>query len=163
MEYKILSRDRMLLVGLACDVMLADVQEKGTTIKLSEQFMSRRSEINRVINTREVFGVSTDPENYNQATDPFEYFIGVEVSSIAEIPDGMVYREIPSNEYVVFTFEGPIERAGQVHDYLYATWLRNHDYHLSGLYNIEVYNEGFKGAFAEESITDIYFPIRKNA
>ena len=163
MEYKLVRKDSMLLVGLACDVTLADVQQKGTTIQLSEQFMSRKSEIKSVINAREVFGVSTDPEDYNPDTDLFEYFIGVEVSSIADIPKDMVYREVPSNEYVVFTFEGPAERAGQVHNYLYTNWLPNHEYQLAGLYNIEVYDERFKGPYAEESITDIYFPVKKKS
>ncbi|WP_123040554.1 GyrI-like domain-containing protein [Cohnella candidum] len=160
MEFKIINKERKLLIGLACDVTLAEVQDR-VTINLAEQFMSRRSEIKNVINTREVFGVSTDPEDYNPDTDQFEFFIGVEVNSLTEIPKDMVCKEIPSNEYVVFAFEGPAENAGRVHNYLYTEWLRKNEYQLSGLYNIEVYDERFKGPFSEESVTDIYFPIKK--
>jgi AraC family transcriptional regulator len=161
MEAKIIRREGMLLVGMACDVTLEDVQTKRMTINLAEQFMARKSEINHVINTREVFGLSTDPENYDPETDKFEYFIGVEVSSSKELPKDMVYREVPKNEYIVFTFKGSFENAGQVHNYLYTKWLQNNDYKLSDLYNIEIYDERFKGPESEESITDIYFPIEK--
>lgn len=160
MNFKIINKDRKLLVGLACNVTLAEVQDRAT-INLAERFMSRKSEIKNVINTKEVFGVSTDPMDYNQDTDQFEYFIGVEVNSLAEIPEDMIYKEIPSNEYVVFTFEGPAENAGRVHNYLYTEWLQKNEYQLSELYNIEIYDERFKGPFSEESVTDIYFPIKK--
>ncbi|MBD3922158.1 AraC family transcriptional regulator [Paenibacillus sp. PR3] len=160
MESKIVHRDGLLLAGLAANVTLGDV-EAGTAIRLGEQFLARRSEINNVINSREHFGLSTDPDNYNPETDKFEFFIGVEVSSIDNLPDGMVYREVPKNDYVVFTFEGPADNAGRVHHYLYSTWLNNNDYQLAAPLNIEVYDERFKGPAAAESVTDIYFPICK--
>ncbi|AOZ90796.1 GyrI-like domain-containing protein [Paenibacillus crassostreae] len=160
MEAKMIQRQGMLLVGMACDVTLKDVQ-KRVTINLAEHFMARKSEINNVINTREVFGLSTDPEDYNPDSDKFEYFIGIEVSSITEMPLDMVYREVPKNEYIVFTFKGPAENAGKVHNYLYTTWLKRNEYRLSGLFNIEVYDERFKGPEVEDSYTDIYFPIVK--
>jgi len=159
-DNRIIQRDGLLLAGLAANVKLGEV-EAGLTIRLGEQFIARRSEIKNEINSREVFGLSTDPDNYNPETDKFDFFIGVEVSSIDNLPDGMVYREVPSNEYVVFTFEGPAENAGSVHHYLYSTWLRNNDYRLAGPYNIEVYDERNKGPKAADSVTDIYFPIVK--
>ena len=161
MEFKIINKEQKLLVGLACDVTLTEVKEKKMTIKLAELFMERKSEIINIINTKELFGLSTDPENYNPDTDKFEYFIGVEVESITEIPKDMVYREIPNSDYVVFTFEGPADNAGQVHDYLYTNWIQNNEYELSGLFNVEVYDERSQGPFSNESVTDIYFPIKK--
>ncbi|GMK41295.1 hypothetical protein PCCS19_43510 [Paenibacillus sp. CCS19] len=160
MESKIMQRDGLLLAGLAVNVTLGDV-ESGLTIRLGEQFLARRHEIRNEINAREVFGLSTDPDDYNPETDPFEFFIGVEVSSVDNLPDGMVYREVPKNEYVIFSFEGPAENAGPVHHYLYSTWLNNNDYKLASPYNIEVYDERNKGPKAVESVTDIYFPVVK--
>lgn len=160
MESKIIQRDGLLLAGLAANVTLGDV-EAGLTIRLGELFNARRSEINNEINAREHFGLSTDPDNYNPETDTFEFFIGVEVSSTDNLPDGMVYREVPKSEYVVFTFEGPADNAGPVHHYLYSTWLNNNEYQLASPYNIEVYDERFKGPHAAESVTDIYFPVCK--
>ncbi|WP_018759389.1 hypothetical protein [Paenibacillus terrigena] len=41
MESKMIQRQGMLLVGMACDVTLEDVQ-KRVTINLAEQFMARK-------------------------------------------------------------------------------------------------------------------------
>ena len=90
--------------------------------------MNRRAEIINSINGKEVLGSSTDPEDYHPETDQFEFFIGVEVSSNENIPDGMVYRELPANTYALFTFKGAADNAGAVHAYLYSTWLKQNPF-----------------------------------
>lgn len=161
MEYIIIEKPEMKLVGLATKVTLNDVLEKKTTLKVASNFQERKNEIKYCMNKKEVFGISTDPEGYNPKTDQFEYFIGIEVSKKEDIPDGMVYREIPANTYVVFTFKGAFENVGAVHNYLYSFWLKQSGYELAGLYNIEIYDERNYGPESEESITDICFPVRK--
>ncbi|WP_308639827.1 GyrI-like domain-containing protein [Paenibacillus silvisoli] len=161
MQAQLIDKPSMKCIGLAVDVTLYDVQQMKTTIKLAAEFLARRSEVVNAVNEREMFGLSTDPEDYDPETDPFEFFIGVEVSSDEQLPDGMVYREIPSNTYAVFTFKGPAENAGAVHAYLYSTWLRASGYELAGLYNIEIYDERNHGPESEDSITDICFPVRQ--
>lgn len=162
MDYRVLQGREMLLVGMACEVTLGDVENRAT-ICLSEQFMARKNEILNGTKATTVYGLSTDPENYNPESDKFEYFIGVEVSESGIVPEGMVARIVPGHEHVVFTFNGPSENAGKVHYYLYSTWLPTSQYELADLYNYEVYDERSKGPDAEDSITDIYFPIRKKA
>lgn len=136
MEAVIVDKQLIKLIGLATNVTLYDVQQNKTTLKLGSNFLERRAEIKNCINEREVFGLSTDPEHYNPETDSFEFFMGIEVSSNENLPEGMVVREIPASTYVVFTFKGPFENAGNVHAYLYSTWLKQSGYELSGLYNI---------------------------
>ncbi len=75
----------------------------------------------------------------------------------------MVVREIPANTYVLFTFNGPFANAGAVHAYLYSTWLKDSEYELAGLYNIEIYDERSHGPESDDSITDICFPVRKRS
>src|SRR5690606_19664699 len=137
----IIEKPSMILIGLATNVTLFNVQHNRTTINLAANFLERKAEVVNCINKREVFGISTDPENYNPDTDPFEFFIGVEVSTTENIPNEMVVRQIPASTYVVFSFKGPSENAGAVHDYLYSTWLKESGYELAGLYNIEIYDE----------------------
>ncbi|MCY9667989.1 GyrI-like domain-containing protein [Paenibacillus alginolyticus] len=161
MESLIIEKPAMILAGLSTKVTLNDVLSNKTTLKVASNFLERRAEIKNCINEREVFGLSTDPEDYNPETDQFEYFIGIEVSANDGIPDGMDYREIPANTYVLFTFKGPFENAGAVHNYLYSTWLKQSGYELSGLFNIEIYDERNHGPESEESLTDICFPVRK--
>ncbi|MCC3373735.1 GyrI-like domain-containing protein [Cohnella sp. REN36] len=161
MESTIIQKPAMRLVGLATKVTLYDVQQNRTTLKLSAEFMERKAEVINCINEREVFGLCTDPEEYDPETDPFEFFIGVEVSSNGDIPKGMVVREIPAHTYVLFTFKGSFENAGAVHAYLYSTWLKQSGYELAGSYNIEIYDERNHGPESEDSVTDICFPVRK--
>ena len=120
MEAVILDKPAMKLIGLTAIVTLYDVQHNRTTINLASNFMDRRAEITNYINGKVVYGISTDPDDYNPETEPFEFLIGMEVSSNENIPDGMVYREIPANTYAIFTFKGPFDNAGAVHAYLYS-------------------------------------------
>lgn len=161
MEAVIVEKHVMKLMGLATKITLYDVQQNKTTLKLASSFLERRAEIINSVNENEVFGISTDPDDYDPETDQFEFFIGIEVSSNEDIPVGMVFREIPANTYVLFTFKGPFDNAGAVHAYLYSTWLKQSGYELSGLYNIEIYDERNHGPESDESFTDICFPVRK--
>ncbi|MEP6714699.1 MAG: effector binding domain-containing protein, partial [Terriglobia bacterium] len=50
----------------------------------------------------------TDYESDDQGA--YTFFIGVKVRSVADVPDGMVVRQIPPGPYAVFTSEaGPLE------------------------------------------------------
>src|SRR5687768_6490416 len=88
MEERIIQKPEITLVGLAINVTLREVVEEKPTYKLANTFIERKSEIISCRNTKEIYGVSTDPENYNLETDKFEFFIGVEVFSFEQIPDG---------------------------------------------------------------------------
>jgi AraC family transcriptional regulator len=72
----------------------------------------------------------------------------------------MVYRRVPANNYVAFSFKRPADNEGVVHAYLFSTWLKENEYELCATYNIEIYGDRFKGPESEESIKDIVFPIR---
>lgn len=160
MEARIIQKNAMLLVGLATNVTLKEVQENQPTYALAQTFRERRAEIPMCRNPQVVFGVSTDPEDYQPDTDIFEYFIGVEVSSLEPVPAGMVARALPANTYVMFTFTGTAEQAGAIHHYFYATWLMQHPYELCGRYNIEIYDERHHGPESAASVTELCFPIQ---
>lgn len=151
----------MMFVGLAINVTLQEVQESKPTYALAHMFMQRKAEVLAWSGNQVVFGISTDPENYDPDRDAFEYFIGVEISSPQQTPEGMLIREIPTNTYATFTFAGPAYHAGAVHSYFYSTWLRNNSYEWCGRYNIEIYDDRFQSPESEESVTDLCFPIRK--
>jgi len=85
MKATIIEKPSMTLIGLAANVTLYDVQQNRITHNLAANFMERRAEVKSCINESEVFGLSTDPEDYNPETDIFEFFIGVKVSSTADI------------------------------------------------------------------------------
>jgi AraC family transcriptional regulator len=163
MEALIVDMPMLRLIGMAVQVTLNDVQMNKTTVQLSSQFLKRKADISNGLNDRVMYGVSTDPENYSQDTDPFEFFIGIEVTSDEDIPVGMVYRELPANTYVLFTYQGHYYNAGAVHDYLYTRWLTDNGCELAGPYNIEIYDERNHGPESEDSLTDLCFPVRLRA
>src|SRR5690606_27344794 len=149
------------LIGQAMNITLDEVIKEKKPQLLASEFRKRITEISTALNELELWGVSTDPENYNQDIDHFEYFISVEVSSFDDVPEGMITKTLPANDYVVFTHRGLADNIGKVHDYLYTTWLENNDYVLNGLYNIEVYGERHKEEDPDNSEIEIYFPIKK--
>ncbi len=55
-----------------------------------------------------VLALYTDYEG--DYTKPFSYIVGCEVSSLDEIPEGMVGRVIPQSEYALFTTDGPFPK-----------------------------------------------------
>lgn len=161
MEPIIVKKPIMRFIGLAKNVRLG-----VAALIRPVDVLKRKAEITNCINEREVFGLFTDPEDYQPETDEFEFFMGVEVSSNENVPEGMVYREVPANTYARFTYQGSIERKGsKVHAYFYSTWLSENSWESAGLYNIEVYDERNKHLFTEgplkDTHEDIYFPIKQ--
>lgn len=161
MEYELIELPQLTFAGLAMNVMLADIGGPGRpTHALAAAFAARRSELGSAVLGGETFGLSTDPEPYDQDADPFEYFVGAEAADGSNLPDGIVCRTVPAGMYVKFTFRGTADGAGAVHDYLYRTWLQQQPYELRAPYNIEVYAEGHPGPESPDAVTDLLFPVR---
>ena len=74
----------------------------------------------------------------------FEYVAATEVENDEEIPEGMVYREIPDHTYLVFTHHGKLDKLGETYKYIYETWIpqSNHILHPSK-FDMEVYTDEF--------------------
>src|SRR5262245_20241332 len=62
-----------------------------------------------------------------------QYIAGVAVSSMAEVPAGMVARTIPAAKYAVFLHHGPINRIGETVRKIYREWLHASSYRHTGL------------------------------
>jgi predicted transcriptional regulator YdeE/DNA-binding transcriptional MerR regulator len=94
------------------------------------------------------------------AEGEFEYVAATEVKDDKNIPEGMVYREVPKYKYAVFTHHGKLDTLGETYDFIYNTWLP-----LSGLkvhpdhYDMELYDERFIFD-SDDSAFDIYIAIQ---
>lgn len=94
------------------------------------------------------------------AEGEFEYVAATEVSDDKNIPEGMVYREVPEYKYAVFTHHGKLDRLGETYEYIYNTWLPQ-----SGLkvhpdhYDMELYDQRFNPD-SDDSEFDIYIAIQ---
>ncbi len=90
----------------------------------------------------------------------FEYVACVEVPNNENIPDGMVYREVPAHKYAVFTHHGKLDNLHDTFDYIFSTGLPQAGLqaHPSG-FNMEVYKDDFKLG-ADDSKMYIYVSLQ---
>lgn len=156
MEPKVVVKDEFTVVGLTCSTTL----KENIIPALWEEFNSRVGEIKNRTSPNLYIGVSQF--SANPVDEVFTYMAGVPVESVDEIPEGMVCKTIPKQEYVVVTHKGKLDTLGNAFDYIYGTWLPKSGYELIEADDFEVYDdERFLGADNEESEVDIYIPIKK--
>ena len=78
------------------------------------------------------------------AKGEFEYIAAYEVDDDSNIPEGMVYREVPKYKYAVFTHHGMLDTLGQTYEYIYNTWLPQSDLKVHpDKFDMEVYDNDF--------------------
>ena len=87
-------------------------------------------------------------------TKPYSYLIGCEVSSLDNLPEGMIAIDIPAAQYAVFTAKGKLP------DAIGATWheIWNTDLNRTYLTDFEIYNE--KSANPENGEVEIFISIK---
>ena len=121
-------------------------------------FIARLNEPRR-INPQVSYGLCFS-EVENAQEGEFEYVAAVEVADDQAIPAGMVYREVPSHKYAVFTHHGKLEKLSETYQYIYNTWLPQSGMQLHpDKFDMEVYAEDFKLG-SDESKFYIYVAIQ---
>ncbi|AZO93721.1 hypothetical protein GM661_01100 [Iocasia frigidifontis] len=91
----------------------------------------------------------------------YEVFVGVLVEKIGYIPLNCVAKQLPASKYAVFTLKGN-EINSDWQNQIYNKWLPDSGYESPYNYNIQYYDERFKGMDQiKESAVDIYIPVRK--
>ena len=100
--------------------------------------------------------------------DTAKYMIGVEVSTLDNLPTGFIARRFDTCQYAVFDTTLGMETSGEFWKYFYKTWLNEqgleqpqaihtkNKYVSSKLPSFEVYDANFKD---ESSMIKIYAPI----
>jgi predicted transcriptional regulator YdeE/DNA-binding transcriptional MerR regulator len=90
----------------------------------------------------------------------FEYIAAAEVEHDQDIPEGMVYREVPAYKYAVFTHHGKLDKLHETYKYIYETWLPQSNLRLHpDKFDMELYDERFIPD-SEESAFDIYVALK---
>lgn len=85
---------------------------------------------------------------------------GHEVSSFDKLPAQMRAKSVPENEYSLFKYKGKIfQRPGALFHSTYREWLPNSGYTQSVPYDLERYDQRFKGPDSSESIFGILTSI----
>jgi predicted transcriptional regulator YdeE/DNA-binding transcriptional MerR regulator len=154
MEPKIITKPAFKAVGMS----YVGKNEGGEIPQMWGLFNQRDKEIPAVENSCAYGLCFSNPEG--AAEGEFEYVAAFEVADDQNIPEGMVYREVPKYKYAVFTHHGKLDKLGETYEYIYNTWLPQ-----SGLevhpskYDMEVYDERFIPD-SDDSAFDIYVAIK---
>lgn len=109
--------------------------------------------------TDKAFGIEFYTEEFHKEGKWF-YMACKEVANLTSIPEVMVGKRIPENQYAVFTCEG-LSNLKNTFQFAYREWLPGSNYVSAGCYDFELYDDRFKGADNPESVIDIYIPVKK--
>ncbi|MDD2331234.1 MAG: AraC family transcriptional regulator [Candidatus Cloacimonetes bacterium] len=91
---------------------------------------------------------------------PFYYLACREVSSITEIPEGMMSKELPAAEYAVFEHIGSLDTLDKTYKAIYDEWLADSGFKQTKDYDFELYDCRF--SFGDpKSIMEIWIPISR--
>ncbi len=139
MQPKIVNRPAFKVVGLS----YVGKNDHGEIGEMWGRFNQACGPIKR-INKDEAFGVCFNTAPGNARPGEFEYVAGFQVTDDKDVPAGMVYREVPSHKYAVFTHHGKLDTLHETYQYIYNTGLAQ-----AGLkphpdkYDMEVYDKDF--------------------
>ena len=157
MQPKIISKPSFTLVGLR----YYGKNEGGEIAQLWDQFNQRIAALgglpNEIGDAAIGLCIGSDDEPLEGA---FEYVAGFPVSSVDQVPDGFVVREVPAHTYAVFSHKGDLPTLSKTYAYIYETWLPQSGYQLAAKIDFEYYDQDFKD-FAPDSVFYIYVPIEK--
>jgi AraC family transcriptional regulator len=87
------------------------------------------------------------------------YLACVEVSSAADLPNGMLSRELCGGKHAIFTHKGSMSRIDRTLGYVYGSWLPRSGHQLRDAPEIEIYGGKFDPE-SPESEMDFCLPIR---
>jgi AraC family transcriptional regulator len=154
MEPKIVTRPAFKAVGMS----YVGKNEHDEIPQMWDAFNRRMEEI-KSSSDKEYFGLCFgEPEGVKEGE--FEYVSAALVADDQDIPDGMVYREVPEYKYAVFIHHGKLDKLGETYEYIYNTWLPQSSQQLHpDKFDMEVYDEDF-AIDSDESKFYIYVAIQ---
>lgn len=126
-----------------------------------KQFMPRRKEIVNAIGT-DLFSMEIFPEGFFNQFNPetmFEKWAAVEVSSLENIPAGMLPLTVPESLFAVFIHKGLQSEAQKTYDFIFREWLPSSDFMIDQRPHMAVMGNKYKpnDATSEE---EIWIPVK---
>lgn len=139
------------IIGISVRTTNKDYQSAQDIGKLWQQFYMENlfEKIPNKLNS-DIYSIYTDYKS--DFTDEYTTIIGVQVSSLENIPAGLIGRQFPSDNFVKYTAKGLMPEA--VAKTWTTIWERDKELNRKYTYDFEVYGE--KSQNGENSEVEIY-------
>ena len=152
---EIMKQKQKILAGIS--FFLADDSKITDLSKEWGQFMQEYETINNRLKPERFYQVQYWSEK--QELGGMYFFIGVEVSDMADVQPQFVIKVLPEGRFLRFIHKGLANKVGYTYQYIYNQFLPGTDYRLTKPYNFEFYGEKCLGPNNPESESEIYIPI----
>ena len=150
-EPKITSKPAFTVIGMK----YRGKNEHEEIPQLWGRFMEREGEIEDKQNPQVCYGVE---DNFDETSGEFDYVAAFEVSSDADVPEGMVKWDLPTQTYAVFTCTLPTIR--ETYQYAYKSWLPQSGYQGAEGPEFELYDQDFD-PHVPSSKMYLFVPVNK--
>jgi AraC family transcriptional regulator len=154
---EIYTQREMRLAGLRTSFFGADSEKNNVSEKLPplwQQFIARLPEIGNKVGGM-CYGVV---RQLHENSDELEYFCAIEVTSPADIPEGMETITIAPALYAKFTHKGAVNLIDNTINYIYSTWLPQSGKRHTCAADLEFYGADYDPA-SDESVMHYAIPI----
>jgi len=132
--------------------------QNGEIPKLWDDFCPQMKNVPNVCQPDVAVGVCSNMNDDGE----FEYVAALIVDSVDEVPENMVARTVPAQNYAVFTHKGKLDTLQKTYQEIYCNWLPNSEFEYHKGPDFEWYDHRFD-PHSDESEFDIYVPVRKKA
>jgi predicted transcriptional regulator YdeE/DNA-binding transcriptional MerR regulator len=153
MEPKFVNLPAFTVVGMS----YVGKNENQEIAQMWGQFNPRSNQVQHAIHDA-ALGVCLMPPGLPEGV--FEYVAGYKVEKVESVPEGMVAREVPAQQYAVFAHVGSLEKLHDTYAYIYHVWLPKSGYQRTDGPDFEYYDDDFKN-FAPDSRFYLYVPVKK--
>jgi AraC family transcriptional regulator len=145
------TKPAMQLVGMEIKNTMDQKEIEG----LWDNFIKRLNEVKNVVGEGS-YGVTM----FTDKSGEYTYIACVTVSSVENLPSGMVTNKIPASEYAVFEYKGDMTDLDKTYAAVFSNWLPKSGYNIASPNIIEYY--GSKFVFGKkDSFMEIWVPVQK--
>lgn len=162
LDPRIVTKKEIKLLGLKTSipsVLTDEVDLNKLLLPTWEKFENNRARIKNIINPNLTYGVLISNSGFNDDSK-LEYFAGIEVSNLENIPSMFTPYEVTQKTYAVFKKRGTCQESIHVINYIYSTWLDTSEYFRDTGNDFQI----FDGKYLDEEkevISDYYIPIKR--
>lgn len=160
MRFETINETKVVGLGARFISILSPTSDGGGSLsQLWRTFYDRADEISERASAAALGVTLALPSDTSAHPDERLYIAGCEVSSYAEMPEGMTNLTIPAGEYAVFTHEGPPETMITTLNYIHREWLPQSGRELrEAAPHLELYGERFRPG-ESDSAFEIMIPV----